>query len=103
VTHVDCPLCLRRSHNAGDVHFKFCITCGFHDSIPEELGPMIDNARESLAARLRRLLPQSVDWLVQRGYARRVVEDGQEGIEITETGAEYFDDITRARRRADHG
>jgi Zn ribbon nucleic-acid-binding protein len=96
---IDCPLCLRRSHSAGDVQHRFCVTCGFHDRIPEEMGAMIDNARESLAARLRRLLPQSVDWLVQRGYARRVVEDEQEGLEITEKGAEYFDDITRARGR----
>jgi hypothetical protein len=51
----------------------------------------LDNPRESLATRLSRvLLPSSIEWLIGRGYLRRVSEDGVSGLKITEAGVRYF-------------
>jgi predicted transcriptional regulator len=49
------------------------------------------------AEMIRRLLPQSIDWLVAKGYVIRINEDGEQGVRITEAGRKYLASIEAYR------
>lgn len=51
------------------------------------------------AQTIKALMPQSINWFIQKGYCERLIEDGVQVIKLTEAGHEYLARIQTGGKR----